>query len=130
MQLVAHLLVGGGGRQIPPGSQMRLEPRRDVDPVAHEVAVGLLDHVAQMNADADLDARVRRKTGVALGKPALHVDGRSHGLDHAAELDHRPVAGALDEPPVVDGDGGVDEVAAQALRRASVRSSSAPVSRL
>ncbi len=47
------------------------------------------------------------------GEPALHVDGAAYRLHHAAEFDHRPVAGALDEPPVVDCDRGVDEIAAQ-----------------
>jgi hypothetical protein len=34
------------------------EARRDVDSVAHEVAVRFLDHVAEMNVDAELDALV------------------------------------------------------------------------
>ena len=42
-------------------------------------------------------------------------------FDHAAELDHRSVACAFDEPPVRDRDRGVDEVAPAAPRsRASV----------
>ena len=32
------------------------QPRGDIDAVAHQIAVGLLDDVAQMNADAELDA--------------------------------------------------------------------------
>ena len=40
------------------------EPGGDVDAVAHEVAVGLLDHVAKMNADAKLDTPFG-------GRPAL-----------------------------------------------------------
>jgi hypothetical protein len=37
----------------------------------------------------------------------------AHRIDHAAELDDCAVAGALDDPAVVGGDGGVDEIAAQ-----------------
>src|SRR5208337_4792157 len=85
----------------------------DVNAVAHEIAVALLDHVAEVNAHSNLDTRLRGEASVALGEAALHFHRRSHGFDHAAELDHRPVAGALDEPPVVDGDRRVDEVAAQ-----------------
>src|SRR6202035_5868250 len=33
-----------------------LHPRSDVATVAHQVAVALLDHVAEMNADAELNA--------------------------------------------------------------------------
>jgi len=36
-----------------------LEPRSDIDAVAHEVAVGLLNEVADLDADAELDAFVR-----------------------------------------------------------------------
>ena len=40
--------------------------RGNVDAVAHQVAIALLDHVAQMDADAELDATLRRKTRVAM----------------------------------------------------------------
>ena len=43
----------------------------------------------------------------------LHLDRAAHGVDDAAELDDRAVAGALDDAPVMDGDGRVDQVAAQ-----------------
>jgi hypothetical protein len=33
-----------------------LQPRRDVNPVAHQVAVALLDHVTEVDADTELDA--------------------------------------------------------------------------
>jgi hypothetical protein len=89
------------------------EARGDVDAVAHQIAVGLLDHVAEMNADAELDAALGRQTGIALDKPALHFDRAAHRIDHAAKLDENPVAGALDDPPVMGGDGGVDQVASE-----------------
>jgi hypothetical protein len=37
----------------------------DVDAVAHEVAVGLLDDVAKMNADARFNPSLGRHAGVA-----------------------------------------------------------------
>src|ERR1700722_7957048 len=90
-----------------------LEPRGDVDAVAHEVAVALLDDIAQMNANPELDALLGRHAGVALAHPGLDFDGAAHGVDHAAELDDRTVAGALDDASVVHGDDRVDQVAAQ-----------------
>jgi hypothetical protein len=36
-----------------------LQSRRDIDAVAHQIAVAFLDDVAQMNADAKLDAALR-----------------------------------------------------------------------
>ena len=87
------------------------EPRGDIDAVAHQIAVALLDDVAEMNADAELDAALGRQAGVALDQAVLHFDGAAHRVDHAAELDEAAVAGALDDPPMMRGDGGVDQVA-------------------
>ena len=89
------------------------EARGDVDAVAHQVAVGLLDDVAEMNADAELDAALGRHARVAFDEAVLHLDRAAHRVDHAAELDEAAVAGALDDAPVMGGDGGVDQIAAQ-----------------
>ena len=51
--------------------------------------------------------------GVALDHAVLHLDGAAHGVDHAAELDESSVAGALDDAPVMHGDGRIDQIAAQ-----------------
>src|SRR5271166_1819260 len=67
-----------------------------------------------MNADAKLDAALRRKPGVALDHAGLHLDGAAHGVHDAPEFDDRAVAGALDNAPVMGGVGGVDEIAAEA----------------
>ena len=66
------------------------QSRGDIDAVAHQVAVALLDHVAEMDADPELDAPLRREAGVALDHAVLHLDGAAHGVDHAAELDQVP----------------------------------------
>ena len=89
------------------------QPRGDVDAVAHEVAVGLLDHVAEVNADAKLDAPLFGHTGVAFNHRVLDLDRAAHRVDHAAKLDDRPVAGAFDDAAVVHGDGRINEIAAQ-----------------
>ena len=78
---------------------MPFEARGDIDAVAHEVAVGLLDHVAEVNADAEFDAALRRQAGVALDEAVLHFDRAAHGVDHAAELDENAIAGALTMRP-------------------------------
>jgi hypothetical protein len=66
-----------------------------------------------MNADAELDAALGRHAGVALDHAVLYLDGATHGVDHAAELDEAAVAGALDDAPAMRGDRGVDQIAAQ-----------------
>ena len=67
-----------------------------------------------MNADAEFDATLRGYAGVALDEAVLHLDCAAHGVDHAAEFDEAAVAGALDDAAVMGGDGGVDQIAAQA----------------
>ena len=66
-----------------------------------------------MDADAELDAALRRQAGIALDHAVLHLDRAAHGVDHAAELDDAAVAGALDDAAMVHGDGGIDQIAAQ-----------------
>jgi len=55
-----------------------LSTRRDIDPVAHQIAVGLVDDVAQVNADANLDAPIVGHAGVALGEPVSHIDDAAY----------------------------------------------------
>ena len=74
----------------------------------------LLDDVAQMNADPELDASLRRHTRVAFDHSDLHFDRAAHRVDHAAELGDEPVARALDDTPVMRSDGGIDEIATEA----------------
>jgi hypothetical protein len=87
------------------------QSRGDVDAVAHQIAVALLYYIAQMDADAKLDAALRRQTSVALDHAVLYLDGAAHGVDHAAELDEDAVAGALYSAPMMRGDGGIDQIA-------------------
>src|SRR5271169_6019044 len=50
---------------------------------------------------------------VALNHRVLHFERAADRIDHAAELDDRSVARALDHPAPVHGDGGIDQIAAQ-----------------
>jgi hypothetical protein len=74
-----------------------LQPRGDVDAVAHQVAVALLDHVAQVHPDAKFDPFVGRDARVALDHGVLYFDRAAHRVHDAAELDDAAVAGALDD---------------------------------
>ena len=107
------LAIGILGQADGAGRRDALQTRGDVDAVAHQVAVAFLDDIAQMDADPELDAAVLRHAGIALDHAVLHLDGAAHGVHHTAELDQRSIAGALDHPPVVHGDGRIDQVAAQ-----------------
>jgi hypothetical protein len=109
----AHLAVGVLGEADGAGIGDPFEARGDIDAVAHEVAVAFLDHVAEMDADSELDAAFRRQAGVALDHASLHFDGATHRVHHAAELDERAVAGAFDHAAVMEGNGRIDQVAAE-----------------
>ena len=56
----AHLAVGVLGQTDRAGRGDPFQSRGDVDAVAHQIAVALLDDVAQMNADAKFYALVER----------------------------------------------------------------------
>ena len=96
-----------------PGLSYPFQPRCDIDAVAHQVAVALLDDVAEVDANMEFDAAVGRDAGVTLDHCVLNLYCATHGVDNAAKLDESPVAGALHHPPVVHGDGGVDQIATQ-----------------
>jgi hypothetical protein len=66
-------------------------PRRDIDAVAMDVAV-LDDHVAEIDADMELDPLLFRGRGVAQGHPALQRKRAGDRLDDAGELDQHAVA--------------------------------------
>jgi hypothetical protein len=108
-----HLPVGVLGEADRPGRGDALQPRGDIDAVAHQVAVAFLDHVAEMDADAKFDALVRRDSSVALDHRPLDFNGAVHRVDDTPELDNASVAGALNDPAMMDRDGRVDQVAAQ-----------------
>jgi hypothetical protein len=93
-----------------------LEPRSNVDPVAHQIAVAFLDYVADMDSYAKLNAPVLLHAGVALDHAALHFDRAADCVDHAAELDEDAVARALDGPTVMRSDGGIDQIAAETAK--------------
>ena len=86
----------------------------DVDAVAENIAV-LDDDVADVDADAELDALVLRHAGIALGHAALNGDRATHGVDDAGELDQDAVARGLDDAAGMFGDPGVQEFAAMRL---------------
>jgi hypothetical protein len=106
------LAIGVLGQADRAGRADALQPRRDIDAVTHQIAVGFLYDIAEVNADAKHDAALRRQPGVALNEAVLHLDGAAHRVDHAAKLEEAAVAGAFDDTPAMRGDGGIDQIAA------------------
>ena len=108
----AHLPIGVLGKADRARFGDAFQSGGDVDAVAHQVAVTLLDN-AEMDADAELDALIRRRSDVALDHRVLNCDGAPHRFDDAAKFDQSPVAGALEQLAVLARDRRVDEVDAQ-----------------
>jgi hypothetical protein len=71
------------------------------------------DHVAEVDADAKLDARLVGQAVIVIGDRALDLGGGAHGIDDAGELRQHAVAHELDDPPVVVGEHRVDQGRAQ-----------------
>ncbi len=76
--------------------------------------VALLNDVAQMDADPELDMLVPRDARVAFDHSDLDFDRAAHYVDDAAELGDEPVARALYDTAVMRSDRGIDEIATEA----------------
>src|ERR1700757_4854150 len=81
--------------QIPPRSGQGFEARRDVDAVAEDVVL-VDDDVAEIDADAEIDAPLGWHIGVARGHLALDLDRATNRIDHARELAEQTVARRVD----------------------------------
>jgi hypothetical protein len=65
---------------------------KSIVPPPHQIAVTLLDDIAQMNADAKDDAAFGWNARKTLHHGVLHSDGATHRVHHPAELNERAVA--------------------------------------
>ncbi len=81
-----------------------LEARGDVDAVAVECAIVLGDHIAQIEADAEVHLPVFGELTVVAGKLVLDIDRRAQRLHGAGELGKQVVAGRIDHAAVMAGD--------------------------
>ena len=88
-----------------------LQARGDVDAVAVDV-LAVDDHVAEVDADAELEPVLGRQGGVALAQGLLDVDSAGQRLDDAREVGQHAVTRRADDAAVVLGDEPVDDLAA------------------
>ena len=109
-----HLTIGVLGEADLAGSGDALNPRGDIDAVTHQVPVAFLHDVPEMDADTKLDAAFRGQACVALDHAGLHLNRATRRVDDAPKLDDDAVACALNNATVMDGDGRIDQIAAQA----------------
>jgi hypothetical protein len=59
------------------------------------------------------DAPLRRQAGVALDHAVLHLDGAANRIDDAPELSEDAVSSPLNDTPVMQSDGRVEQIAAE-----------------
>ena len=79
------LPIGSSERQIA-WAWRSLQARAILTPSPMRSPSRLLDDVAEMDADAELDATLQPARRVAFDHAVLHFDRAAHGVDHAAEL--------------------------------------------
>src|SRR6202022_401768 len=108
-QSVADLIAHRGRDTDAARFGERFEARRDIDAVAKDV-VFFDDHVAQIDADAELYPPRRRDVRVASCHPPLDLGSAQHRVGDAVELEQHAVAGGLDDAAAVLRDGGIDEL--------------------
>ena len=114
LDLAADLPLRVVGNADAAGLGDAFQPGGDVDAVAENIVV-IDDDVADVDADAEFDARVLRHVGVLRGHAALDFDRAAHRIDGAGELHQHAVAGGLDDAAAMRGDTGIDQRLAQRL---------------
>ena len=109
------VIENSAGNAYAAGLGQPLETRGDVHAVAIDV-VALDDDVAEVDADAQLNAPVFGHIGVAFAHRRLDVDRATDRVDDARELGQRTVAHELDDAPPVLADGRVDGLVSVGLQ--------------
>jgi hypothetical protein len=95
----SHLSIGIFRKTNGAGLGDALQSRGNIDAVAHQITVALLDDVAKMYAYPKINTPIRWKTCITFDHTVLHFHGTADRVDHAAKLDQSPVARALHGRP-------------------------------
>src|SRR4029077_15120989 len=74
------------------------------------------DNVALVYADAELDALVGCRRGIALTYCRLHLCRTAQRVDRTAEFYEQAVAGRLDDPAIMPLDGRIDQLCPDRLQ--------------
>jgi hypothetical protein len=85
-----------------------LQSRRNIDRVAMAI-LALDDHIADMDANPEVDSSLRGLAVIASSHATLDRRGALDRIDHAAELDQQPVARQLENAAMMIGDDRLDQ---------------------
>ncbi len=100
LQLAANLAVDIARDADTTGLGERLEPSRQIDAVAIEIAA-LDEDIAEIDADAQEDVLIVGHARVLRLHRLLQVDGAFHGVDDAGVLDKDAIAHDLEDSPAM-----------------------------
>jgi hypothetical protein len=106
---VAHLVTHRPAKANPARLGKRLQPRCHVHPMPEDVVL-LGNHVAEIDADPEVDPLVLQGGRVSLGHAPLHLRRASHRIYNVRELREEAVAGVLYDPAAVLGDLWADQL--------------------
>jgi hypothetical protein len=76
------------------------ETSRHIDRVAKYIA-SILDHVADIDADPEFYALIRRYVRIAFGHATLNIDCATYRIHNAVELGEQSVIGIFDNSPAM-----------------------------
>ena len=99
-EFLFNLLRHLAGNADAPGIGKLLKPRGDIDAFAVPIRP-LDDHLAEIDADAHVDALVLGEAGVPLRHSVLDVDGALNRVNNAPEFRQQPVAHELEDAAMV-----------------------------
>ncbi len=100
IQFVVDLIVGGGGNaHAAGGGGERCEAGGDIERRAVNIAIGLLDDIAKVDADAQADAQAVFQVGFQLIHGHLDLDRAGDGIDCAAKFREHAIAGKFENAP-------------------------------
>ncbi len=105
--MLAGLVVGLGRNRDAAGRRHRLEADGDVHTIP-EYLVFIGDHIAHMDAEAELHDAIGRKVMIAFHHQRLHRDRSLDRPDHARELEQESIAGVFHQTATMVKDDRID----------------------
>src|SRR5215472_2422909 len=115
-ELALHLALYAARDVDRAGLRHGLEPGRDIDAVAKEIAP--FDHdVAEIDPDPEYDPLILRDIGIGGFHGALQLDSACDGIHRAAEFDQDAIAHQFDDAAVKLADHRLEDLGAAALER-------------
>jgi hypothetical protein len=116
VELASHLVEDNARHTDPARLGDRLEPGRDIDTVAVDIAM-LDDDVAKVDADSEPDRLFVSEFRIAFGEGLLDCDRALNRINRAGEFDERTVAHQFCDPAMVARDSGFDDRLAELDQR-------------